>query len=262
VGGTVTITQSATVAGDVAAGVGTLTMAGQVGGDMLAGAGTMEVTGSVEGSLDLGVEALTIGPGARIGGDVVYTSDREATIDGSAEIGGETTRRTPQRDPAEGPGFADNPLFSFLGILLGLLVLGWGMLFVRPRLLIGSGEQVRRSPLLALGAGLATCLGQVLLVIALFILAALFGAFAGALAGAFAAPAIIVILLIVILAIVAAVPLVMAVGNLVLRGDASSYLAYAVGAVIWAAVLTLVGLVGSGLDVLVFLLIWILGLGA
>ena len=260
-GGTVTIAESATIAGDVAAGVGTLTMAGQVGGDVLAGAGTMDITGSVEGSLDLGVEALTIGPGARIGGDVLYTSDREATIDSAAEIGGETTRRTPQRDPA-GPAFADNPLFSFLGILLGLLVLGWGMLFVRPRFLIGSGEQVRRNPLLALGAGLATCLGQVLLVIALFILAALVGAFAGALAGAFAAPAVIVILLIVILAIVAAVPLVMAVGNLVLRGDASSYLAYAVGAVIWAAVLTLVGLVGSGLDVLVFLLVWILGLGA
>lgn len=265
VGGTVTITQSAAVAGDVAAGVGTLTMAGQVGGDVLAGAGTMEFTGSVEGSLDLGVEALTIGPGARIGGDVIYTSDREATIDGSAEIGGETARRTPQRDPA-GPGggaaFADNPLFTFLGLLLGLLVLGWGMLFVRPRLLLGSGEEVRRNPLLALGAGLAGCLGQILLVIALFILAALFGAFAGALAGAFAAPALIVILLIVILAIVAAVPLVMAVGRLVLRGDASSYLAYAVGAVIWAAVLTLVGLVGSGLDVLVFILVWIIGLGA
>lgn len=260
-GGTVTIAESATVAGDVAAGVGTLTVAGQVGGDLLAGAGNIEVTGNVTGSLDVGVDTLVIGPGAQIGGDVEYTSDKEATIDSSAEIAGETTRRTPQRDPS-GPALADNPLFSFLGILIGLLVLGWGMLLVRPRLLIGSGEQVRRNPLLALGAGLATCLGQILLVIALFILAALFGAFAGALAGAFAAPAVIVILLIVILAIVAAVPLIMAVGTLVLRGDASSYLAYAVGAVIFAAVLTVVGLVGSGLDVLVFVLIWILGLGA
>ena len=259
-GGTVTLDSAATIGGDVAGGVGQLTLNGQVAGDVLAGAGTIEIFGTVDGSVEVAVETLRIGDAAVIGDDVTYTSDSEASISQNAQIGGAVTRNEPESQPA-GADFGGNPILGFLGLLLGLLVLGWGLLLVRPRLLLGSAYEVRTRPLIAFGAGLIAWVGQILLVIALFLLAIAFGAIDGALGGAFALPATAVILLIAVVAMVASVPLAMAIGTLIIR-DGSPYLAFAVGAVIWAAVLTLAGVVSGALGFLVYLFAWIVGLGA
>ncbi|MGH2357965.1 MAG: hypothetical protein ACRDGJ_08105 [Candidatus Limnocylindria bacterium] len=260
-GGQVTVSSGASIAGDVAGGSGTLTVDGNVGGDVQAAAGVLEVNGAVDGSLDVATDSLRIGPSAVIGGDVLYTSDSEAVIAESAQIGGDITRRDP---PVATPGamMAENPILSFLGLLLGLLVFGFGLLLIRPRLLLGSSAELRTRPWVALGIGAGTWVGQLLLVIALFILAGLFGVFAGSLAGAFVAPALVVIMLIAILAIVSALPVSLLIGSLVMRGAVSPYLAFAVGAAIWAAVLTLAGLVNGGLGFLFYLVVWVLGLGA
>jgi cytoskeletal protein CcmA (bactofilin family) len=260
-GGTVTIDPGAMVGGDVAGGAGTLTISGEVGGDVLGGAGTLDIGGTVHGSLDVTSDSLRILPTAVVGGDVEYTSAQEAAIAPEAQIGGEVRRHDPPPGPAA-TGMGDNPILAFLGLLLGMLVFGYALLLVRPRLLYGSSAELRTRPWVSLGIGLGAWIGQVLLVLALFILAGVVGIVSGALSGAFAVPAVVVILLIVIGAIVSAVPVAMTIGTLVLRGGVSPYLVFAGGAAIWAAVLTVAGLIDGGLGFLCYLVAWILGLGA
>ena len=156
---------------------------------------------------------------------------------------------------------ADNPIVSYLGVLIGLLVLGWGLLAIRPRLVAGSAQTLRTSPLPALGLGVVGCLGQFVLVILLVVVGALFAALAGSLGGGFFVAAFVVILLIVMLVFLAAVPVAMAIGQLVLPGDRSGYLVYLAGAAILAVALVAGGFVPA-LGGLVFLAVWVLGLGA
>ncbi len=259
-GGTTTVASDATVAGDIAGGVGTLTMDGTVTGDLLAGAGTITLNGSVEGNVDAAVGELVLGSSAVVGGDVTYTSRTEARIADGAEVGGDVERREPQDIPGTSP-VADNPIVSYLGILLGLLIFGWTLLAVRPRLVLGSGEVLRTSPLASLGFGLLGWIGQFILLVVLIVCGAVFAALAGAVGGAFIVAALVLLLLLVIGIFVSAVPVAMAIGGLVLPGDRSPYLAYLAGAAILALAFVLAGFVPA-LGAIVTILVWVMGLGA
>ena len=258
-GGTITIAESAEVAGDVAGGVGMLVVDGTVGGDILAGAGTMEIGGTVNGSIDAGVGQLTIESGASVGGDVTYTSARDATIAEDAEIGGETTRQEAPL-PTDATIIPDNPIVTYLGVLLGMLLLGWGMLAIRPRLTLGSADVLRTAPLLTLGAGIGALIGQFVIIALLALIGVLLAILAGALGGAVVAVLFVVFLLIVLALILSAVPVAMAIGR-VLLADRSPYLAYLAGAAI-LALITVVGGYLSAVGALVFFVVWVLGLGA
>ncbi len=262
-GGTTTVDAGAQIGGDVAGAGGMVTIAGTVDGDVVAGAGTLEITGTVDGSIETRVGELVIGPEATIGGDVAYTSSREARIADGATIGGSVEQTDPAQTPGGGgqPILTENPIVSYLGILTGLLLLGFGLLLVRSRLAMGSAEALRTAAFPSLGFGLVACVGQFLLVMFLVIAAVLFALLAGSLGGAFALGALIVTLLIVILVFVSAVPVAMAIGQLVLARSGSPYLQYLAG----AAILALVLVAGGFLPVLggfLFLVVWVLGLGA
>ena len=260
-GGTTTIASDATVAGDVAGAVGTLTLDGDVEGDVLAAAGTITVNGSVAGDIDATVGELALTSTAVVDGDVMYRSRQEARIADGAQIGGSVERSEP---PAVigggGASVVTNPILTFLGLFVGLLLFGWTLLALRPRFVLGSGEAVRLSPLPSLGLGVAGWIGQFLLVILLFICAVLFGILAAAVGGAFFIAFLIVTMLVIIVAFIAAVPVAMALGELVLR-DQSPFLAYLAGAAELALALVLLGLLPA-LGALATLLVWIIGLGA
>lgn len=262
-GGNVTIESTASVGGDVAGGVGTLDVAGTIEGDLIAGAGTLTVSGTINGAIDAGVGQLVIASSASIGGNVHYTSDNEADIADGAQIGGEVTRDEPV-DPVPGPSESlvpDNPILGYLGVLLGMLLLGYGLLALRPRLTIGSGETLQRSPLVVAGVGLGSVIGQFVLIVVLLLLAFLVGIIASALGGAFVVVAIVVTLLVLLGIILATVPIAMAIGRAVLPDDASPYLSYLAGAAILSAVIVASGYVAA-LSALVFFVGWCLGLGA
>ncbi|MGI8872453.1 MAG: hypothetical protein ACR2KI_07645 [Candidatus Limnocylindria bacterium] len=261
VGGTLALEASATVSGDVAGGAGTLLLAGTVNGNLLTGSGAVDLTGNVKGNVQATSDRVTIGPHASIGGNLDYTAQNPASIDPGARIGGTVSHRRPtnQRSPA----LVENPVFSLLGGFLMLLLLGWGLLALRPRTVTGPGAELRTRPLLALGAGLGTWIGQFLVVIALFIIGAVVAALAGPIGGAFFVPAMLVLLLIAVLTIVSQVPVAMAIGSFAWRRrDPSPYLAYAAGAAIWAAILFVTGLINGGLGFLAYLAGWIMALGA
>jgi cytoskeletal protein CcmA (bactofilin family) len=258
-GGTVTIESGAEVAGDIAGGVGALVIDGTIGGDVRAGAGTIEIGGTVNGSIDAGVGQLTIESGAVVGGDVTYTSAREATIADDAQIGGEIAREEAPL-PTDAAIVPDNPIVTYLGVLLGMLLLGWGMLALRPRLTLGSADTLRTSPLLTAGVGLGALIGQFVIIAILALLGILLAIIAGALGGAVVAVGFVVLLLIVLAIILSVVPIAMAIGRLLLS-DRSPYLAYLVGAAILALV-TVAGGYVPAVGALVFFLVWLLGLGA
>ena len=118
-----------------------------------------------------------------------------------------------------------------------MLIFGWTLLAIRPRLVLGSGELLRTRP--PPGARLrAACLGRSVRArrVPAPSRAVLFAILAGAIGGAFAFAAVVLILLIIILFVIASVPVAMAIGGLILRGDRSPYLAYLVGAAILAAI--------------------------
>lgn len=259
-GGTATIESGAAIGGDLAGGVGMLTVVGTVAGNLLAGAGTIEIVGTVDGNVDVSVETLILAPTAVVGGDVTYTSEREASVADGAQIGGAVERREPEVAADGGSAIADNPVVSYLGLLLGMLVLGWGLLAIRPRLVAGSADVLRSSPLPSLGIGFVALIGQFILLALLVLIGALLAALAGALGGGFLVAAFVVLLLIILLILLSSVPVAMAIGRAVLP-DASLYLAYLAGAAILCLILVAAGFVPF-LGGLLFLLVWILGLGA
>lgn len=261
-GGTTTIEPDAEIGGDVAGAGGSVMVGGTVAGDLLAAAGSIEVRGTIDGSIDVSVGDLVIGPDAVVGGDVTYTSERDARIDDGADIGGSVERREPSDDTTTGSMLTDNPVVSYLGLLIGMLLLGYGLLAVRPRLVIGSAEVLRTAPLPTLGVGALAWVGQFVLITILFIAGIILAVLAGAIGGGFVIAALVVILLMVLAILLASVPVAMAIGRLVMPGeDRSAYLAYLVGAAILALVLVAGGYVPV-LGGLLFLLVWILGLGA
>jgi len=259
-GGTATIESGAQIGGDLAGGTGMLTVVGTVAGDLLAGAGTIELVGTVEGDVNASVESLILAPTAVVGGDVTYTSERDASIADGAQIGGAVERREPEVAAGGGSAIADNPVVSYLGLLVGMLVLGWGLLAIRPRLAAGSADVLRSAPLLSVGIGFGALIGQFILLALLVLVGALLAALAGALGGGFFVAAIVVLLLIILLILLSSVPVAMAIGRAVLP-DASLYLAYLAGAAILCLILVAAGFVPV-LGGLLFLLVWILGLGA
>ncbi len=97
--------------------------------------------------------------------------------------------------------------------------------------------------------------------ILLVVVGAVLAALAGALGGGFFVGALVVLLLIVVVIFLAAVPVAMAIGHLVLPGDRSGYLVYLAGAAILALALVAGGFVPA-LGGLIFLAIWVVGLGA
>ena len=105
------------------------------------------------------------------------------------------------------------------------------------------------------------CIGQFLLVAFLVTAAVLFALLAGSLGGAFGIAALVVTLLIVVLVFVSAVPVALAIGQLVLSRSGSPFVQYLAGAAILAVVLVACSFVPV-LGGILFLAVWILGLGA
>jgi cytoskeletal protein CcmA (bactofilin family) len=262
-GGNVIIADGASVGADVAGAAGTLDITGNVEGDILASAGELVVRGTVGGGIDSQVGHLRIEGSASVAGDVRYGSDREAEIAPDAQIGGAVERTEPIGAEAR-PLIAENVVTVFLGSFLALLLLGWGLMLVRPSVVVGPGFSLRSQPLVAFAGGLMTWVGQVFVLIVLIVLAVFVGRIAASLGGAFLAPVALLVLAMIAAVLIAQVWVSMAIGGwLAGRTNTSSpWLAYALGAAVWVLALTILGLVTAALGAVIFLIGWILGLGA
>lgn len=117
-GGTIILSNTSRVSRDLQVTGGDLHLAGNIGRNLNASGGKVTIDGTVGGTARVNAGQITIGPGAVIRGDLVYTSSKRANIASGARILGRTIYQpTPARHRRAAP------LFKFLFWLLSFVAL-------------------------------------------------------------------------------------------------------------------------------------------
>jgi len=149
-GAALNVASTAKIADDLIFSVGTSYVSGRVNGDVKGGAGEVTITNEVGGDVEVTVDKLTITSTANIEGNVVYTSENEASIQSGARLGGSTTHKMPEKPAVPAP-FA-----GIQGKLLGfLMILAAGIIVI----LLATGrmsamaDSIRTKPWPSLGWG-------------------------------------------------------------------------------------------------------------
>ena len=124
--GTLTLGPDSIVVGDLIAGTGLLRANGIIGDNVRGGLGSAEFAGKVGGDIKISVDDLTLLDGARVGGDIIYRSDRNADISTGAEVQGEIEKKPPLKPQKRSPAWgALGWLWSLVGMILTALVITW-----------------------------------------------------------------------------------------------------------------------------------------
>ncbi len=179
-GGQLTLTGSAQVLGRAELAGGDVWVDGRVDGSLNVRARRLVLNGPVGGSVQAAVEALELGPRARVGGGLrhsasTFTQDPAAVVTGEVEridrLFDEDRRlgdRHPMHEdrwPAMGGWWLLVPLSMGL---LGVLALAAVVLLVFSRFAGQAAHQVETQPWLALGVGCGLLLGLPVLAVLLF----------------------------------------------------------------------------------------------
>src|SRR3989344_1393126 len=168
-GGDVTIADSAEIMGGLYAVGGTLNIGGKINGELRIGGGAVVIDGSV-GSTKVYGDVIRLTSKAKINGDFNYQSARTATIDPSAVITGQTNYAKYQASQFDKYGFFFGAALTlgYLLRILGAILLGWLLLRFWPRTSRKVADFAFGSPLQAIGSGLLTLIGVILVVMVLF----------------------------------------------------------------------------------------------
>jgi hypothetical protein len=239
--GALTTTIDGDVGRDVIVFGGRLRLNGTIGRDLLGRFVVGEIDGVIVGDADFSTSRLDIGPNTRIGGDILYRSNRQADLNTAAVVGGTLTRLSPQ------PSFFVDVWWTLAKILgfLAFVFTGIILLWLMPRTSRGAVTSILTRPwrALALGAGALVAVPVVLwLFVRSFVgipIALLLGVLY--LLGFFFGP----------------IPAVAAVGTRIMRGRGGVYGGFVVGAVVWRIGIEVLRLVAGGLYVAA--LIWGIG---
>jgi cytoskeletal protein CcmA (bactofilin family) len=239
---------------DLLLGAQDVVIDGQITRNVKGGARSLTINGNVKGDVEVDVENLTIGRGARIEGDLIYTSQDEAEVQPGGMVLGRTERRNPAPESVRDAG---DYVVELLRSLVGPIILGVLLLWLMPGPLFATTQALRSAPLASLGVGVVALVLVPFLVLFLFILASITGA---GFSVPFALAGVFIVLLFLAKLIVG-----LALGGLILRlgkGGAEpsvtkAVLALIVGIVL-LALLTLVPILGG----IVSFLVIILALGA
>ncbi|HEX2180210.1 MAG TPA: hypothetical protein VHL54_11950 [Actinomycetota bacterium] len=143
---------------DLVVQAGEVDLQGRVAGRLTGSVGELTISGTAAG-VDVTAERVTLAEGARIDGDLVYTSATRADIADGAVVTGRVVQRRPPAEPASS-GNAVRILLSAVGAAL----LGLAALWLLPPFLPAASRVLRKSPGATLGWALA---GLVVIPIAL-----------------------------------------------------------------------------------------------
>jgi hypothetical protein len=123
---------------------------GQIEESVKGMAETVNLTSVVGQDVELEAANLTIASSAKIGGNLVYASDKEARIEPGAVISGTTTRNEPRVRDFDYPYLGW--WFGLVGYLM-TLVTGCVIILLFPRRAAAVAASIKREPWLSLGWG-------------------------------------------------------------------------------------------------------------
>lgn len=89
--GDLQVLQKSVISGDALLAAGNVVLDGEVNGDLRGVAGSLILNGIVKGDVHITADSIVVGPNARVDGEFVYSSSKQATIAPSAVIVGEQT---------------------------------------------------------------------------------------------------------------------------------------------------------------------------
>ncbi|HEY3059691.1 MAG TPA: polymer-forming cytoskeletal protein [Chloroflexota bacterium] len=161
----VNISSSARVDGSLLAAGETISAFGPVGRGVTVGGGTVQLGGPVGGKAVAWAENLSLGPNARLAGDLEYYSERQIQTPSGA-VAGTVQYHPVQREARQAPVL--NGLFDFGSLiwLVGSAILGALVIVLAPRASARAVELGRQQPLLTFGLGLlALCAGPIAVVL-------------------------------------------------------------------------------------------------
>ncbi|MEO6410254.1 MAG: hypothetical protein ABIO45_16090 [Burkholderiaceae bacterium] len=156
------------IAGDAAVAGGNIAIDGRIGGSLRAAARTIVINGEVAGDVRLNAQQIALGPKAKIGGTLSYSSKEaisraEGSVIGGAvtDSNGERKARRAERDADAGTddgdamsrGWLPMGIGSVFGYLM-LLALAALMLWLAPRFAARAVAGVFGSPWRSIGLGL------------------------------------------------------------------------------------------------------------
>jgi cytoskeletal protein CcmA (bactofilin family) len=165
-GGTLDLRSSANVGRDVVVTGGTATLAGSIGRKVVAGVGTLILRGKVGSNVEATVGELRVEDGARILGNLTYTSDNQALVARGASITGTVHHNVAAR-PTPAQRFLDG-LIGWIRTLVGLFALGLIVMLLFPSFSQGTTETLRESPWASVGLGLVLLIGVPILALIVF----------------------------------------------------------------------------------------------
>jgi cytoskeletal protein CcmA (bactofilin family) len=249
-GQTVEITSEGSVDRDLLVGAQKLNMAGNVGGDIRAGVSTMTIAGTVNGDVEADVDDLSLEAGAKINGDLIYTSANRADIDPAASVTGRIVRKVPA--DSSNLGDAEKLVLGLLRSIAGALILGLVAMWLLPGLLPSTSTALRSSPLASFLLGIAALV--VIPIVAIFLLVVT------AFIGAGVSVPLLIMVVYAFLLLAGKVIVAFTLGALVLRvrrgdrrvGKARMFFSLFIGVVILAAV-SLIPYLGGFIDLVVIL---------
>lgn len=173
-GGNVTLRPGASVARAAQIHAGNVVMEGRLDGELRASGQKVTINGEVRGDVRVTAGEVELGPQARLGGSLTYTSGSELKRAAGATVAGAVTRQAgdaaarPGSDPTvpAGPGARiAGAVMSYLALLACAAV----FLLLVPVFSAHAAQRVRASPWLALAVGFGTLVAVPVLAVLLFL---------------------------------------------------------------------------------------------
>ena len=165
-GETVALTRGVRIGGRAWLAGRNIDVSSDIDGELRAAGQRITLSGRVQGNVTLYAEQIEILPGARIGGNLVYHSDREASIDSRAEIAGTVQRRELDVDADREFPIVSALIWWVLSLLFSMGVICW----LVPGVMRRGSEIVQQSPFKALAVGLGCFLLTPLVVLLLMVI--------------------------------------------------------------------------------------------
>ena len=157
-GGTIVVSDQAKLGGSGVFMGGNISLLSPNTKGLTIGGGQVNIANQVGGDINAGVEKLSLGPLAKVDGNVIYWSENAAQISSQSSVSGKITQNIPPKTRNE---FKETSQKSAIGIIsffkilsfITSLVMGILLLWLVPNFVESTTQTITRTPLLSFGIG-------------------------------------------------------------------------------------------------------------